>query len=781
MNETRPLNILVIEDDEDYSELICRHLSNLSEQTRIERAYALHDAQMLMHEMAPDLIVCDWQLPDGTGLDLLNGAGGLPPAPVVVMTGRGDEKTAVEAMRAGAMDYVTKHLEAVENLPHVCHRAMRQWHAEQDRMQAEQALRESQRNLKSLFDNLEDFCFILELDGKVIHYNPVVGHRLGYSDEQLLEMNLLELLATEQSVSDRAGYLSSLLQDQRGVCHVPIMAADGTLIQSETRITRGHWDDRSVLFAVARDVSERQLMEEQLRRERDTLSRVMQTSPAAIMIVNIDGEIVFANERAEAILGVAINQILSRHYDDALWQMADFDGVPITDEQMPFRRVLSTGQAVFDMPISTLRPDGQRRLLLINGAPIMNEHGGVGAVVYSMVDVTDQMRVEDALRRERNLFLRGPVVVFKWANLPGRPIEYVSPNVVQFGYAASELERERRTFDSLIHPDDRSMVNQEVQVFADAGAEYFEQDYRLVRTDGEQRWVTSITVVLRNDRSEVTHYDGYLIDITERKYKEEQLRVSEERLHLAMEATRIGIWDWDVRADQLYLSGTVALLIDCQASELPQTFADFRHWVHPDDRGTLTEAVDEHLFGIEDNIDVEVRVGKPDGRWRWCLVRGEAVQRDKQGRGVRLTGLMANVTERHVALEALQESEQRHRILFANNPIPVLVVDPTIGQVVDANAAAAKFYGYSWDQFHGMPVTRFNVTPEVQMSQVMEDALTGKQNLFHFTHRLSNGALRQVEVYTGPISIGGKQLLYSIIHDITDRQSAIAETLPEFD
>ena len=120
----------------------------------------------------------------------------------------------------------------------------------------------------------------------------------------------------------------------------------------------------------------------------------------------------------------------------------------------------------------------------------------------------------------------------------------------------------------------------------------------------------------------------------------------------------------------------------------------------------------------------------------------------------------------------LGESEERYSSMFRNSHAVMLLIDPRTAQIVDANPAASSFYGYDRATLTTIKITDLNVLTEDQVFQEMQRAKNEKRNQFYFTHHLANGELRNVEVYSGPVRIKGRSLLYSIIHDITERRQA---------
>lgn len=130
------------------------------------------------------------------------------------------------------------------------------------------------------------------------------------------------------------------------------------------------------------------------------------------------------------------------------------------------------------------------------------------------------------------------------------------------------------------------------------------------------------------------------------------------------------------------------------------------------------------------------------------------------------------VTERKRAEEALLQSEARYRNLFENSSAVMLLIDPQDGSVVDANAAACKYYDYPLEQLKGMSITDINVLSREEVHLEMRHAQDQERRHFFFTHRQASGETHPVEVFSGPIEVGGRNLLYSIIHDITERRQA---------
>ena len=171
-------------------------------------------------------------------------------------------------------------------------------------------------------------------------------------------------------------------------------------------------------------------------------------------------------------------------------------------------------------------------------------------------------------------------------------------------------------------------------------------------------------------------------------------------------------------------------------------------------------ATDE-VFWRKDGIAVPVEY------WSQPIVENDVMQ------GAIATFI--DITERQQVLADLRESEDRFRQMFERHSAVMLLIEPKSGMIVDANPAAADFYGYPLVCLRGMNISRINMLPETDVAHERRTARNGEHNYFIFDHCLANGDIRTVEVHSSPVSFKNKPLLFSIIHDITDRKLAEAQ------
>ncbi|MRR07680.1 MAG: PAS domain S-box protein, partial [Deltaproteobacteria bacterium] len=150
--------------------------------------------------------------------------------------------------------------------------------------------------------------------------------------------------------------------------------------------------------------------------------------------------------------------------------------------------------------------------------------------------LAERDRLTETLREANLVVETSPAVLFRWKGEDEWPVELVSGNIIQFGYAPDEFLSGSITYSSMVHPEDLDQVTREVHGFCTEGAEQFRLEYRIMTKEGEVRWVNEHTHVERDALGGVKYFEGIVIDVTERKLVEEELRDSKEKYRSIVDA-----------------------------------------------------------------------------------------------------------------------------------------------------------------------------------------------------------------------------------------------------
>lgn len=246
------------------------------------------------------------------------------------------------------------------------------------------------------------------------------------------------------------------------------------------------------------------------------------------------------------------------------------------------------------------------------------------------------------------LFNNGNIIVFKWQRREDWPVEYVSESLRNIlGYKPENFLNSTIKYAQLIHEDDLARVFKEVQDNSQQKVDSFtHQDYRLRHRNGSYVWVTDSTQILYDSSHKITNYVGYVTDITNQRERDKKLYNYIERFNLAIESSRDGLWDWNIKENTLFCSPTLLTMLGCMDGEIPQcSYSYLKAMIHPDDAMESQRQLDAHLKGNSDYFEIEYRVKTKSGKYKWILNRAKVVF-DNNNEPERMIGFYTDVENR---------------------------------------------------------------------------------------------------------------------------------------
>ena len=400
---------------------------------------------------------------------------------------------------------------------------------EQRALQA--ALREREEYLSVTLNSIGDAVIATDPEGHVTEMNDVAEELTGWAYSEAEGRSLDELIRIRNAKTGEPveSPVAKVLRKGRIVGmanHTVLIARDGTERQIADSAAPIRTDTGELLGVVLtfRDVTAQYRRREALRRQRDLLENIFEASPAAIITLTAEGELTAANGQAQEVLGLEPSSVTEWTLNDLAWRIRDAAGDPIPEEELPFTRVVATGESVQGVELSIEQPDGTRRLLSVSGAPLTDPEGRLDGAVFVLHDITKRRRQEAAEQRFGRLLDGAPSEIYVFDAETLRFVQTSHGAQENLGYAGEELAEmtpldlnpyDRPAFEELLAPlrsDEKELV-------------IFETTHR--RRDGT---TYPVQVRLQLSRQETPPvFIAIALDITEQKRRERELLFAKER------------------------------------------------------------------------------------------------------------------------------------------------------------------------------------------------------------------------------------------------------------
>ena len=352
---------------------------------------------------------------------------------------------------------------------------------------------------------------------------------------------------------------------------------------------------------------------------------------------------------------------------------------------------------------------------------------------YMVEDITDRQQAEEELERFFNLTPSMMCI----AGLDGYFKRLNSAFSQILGYTEAELLAE--PFINFVHPEDRATTIAEVASLSKGKTTIaFENRYRT--KDSSYRWLLWTAIPYPEEQ----RIYAAARDITERKQTESALRESEERWQLALRGANDGIWDWNVRTNEVFFSKRWKQMLGYKEHEINNSLEEWSKRVHPDDLDGVMQLIQNHFAQKTPFYISEHRVLCKDGSYKWILDRGQALW-DEAGNVVRMAGSHTDISDRKRA--ELELKQERDFITAILNTVGALVaVLDRQGRIISFNRTCEQVTGYNFKEVVGRQVWEFLILPEEEKAirAVFERLLIGQLPNQYENHWLAKDGSRHL-------------------------------------
>jgi PAS domain S-box-containing protein len=558
-----------------------------------------------------------------------------------------------------------------------------------------------------------------------------------------------------------------------------------------------------ILQALARQVAtvfKLKIREKEFLQSEKRYKDLIETSNDLIWSVDTKGRFTFINEAIKRTHGYEPEEVLGRPFTD----FEPPEQVPI---DLKTFELIKAGEPFFEYETVHLRKDGTVVHLVFNAIVLVDENGNVLGTTGTARDITKQKLAETALKeseaRFRYISESNMIGILFW-NLEGDIKEANDALLEMIGYTREEILSGKVRWVDMTPSEYYPFEQKALAEIADKGVcTPFEKEY--IRKDGSR-----ISILIGGALHDWPHGTGvcFVIDISQRKKVEQELKDNEERLRLAFDIAGIGTFEWNIQSNQVTRSDSLKQLHPILLDNINSNFESFLEIIYPPDRELVKNSLIKAMEESESVISLEYRISLPDGNIHWVGEKGRIYYDDK-GAPIRMIGVVMDISERklseqlkqkaHEELEkrvqertaelthinqALLESEVRFRQLAENINEVFWIRELDQNKILYVSPAYEQIWGRSCESLYNDPYSFLeNVLPEDQKRLLEEINFISQGQPYHGEYRIKhpNGTVRWLETRSFPIrdKNGNVYRAGGITEDITERKLAV-EALRNF-
>ncbi|MFX1277722.1 MAG: PAS domain S-box protein, partial [Promethearchaeota archaeon] len=405
--------------------------------------------------------------------------------------------------------------------------------------------------------------------------------------------------------------------------------------------------------------------EQTIKHSEEKYRELVENTNSIIIKIDNNGKILFINEYGESFFGYSNEELIGRNIVGTILSKTEKSRRYL--EQM-IKNILQYPENYERNEYENITKTGKKVWVSWTNKLIRDNNGNFIGILFVGNNITEHKIAEQKLKARdvelknlEHIVNHSPAIVFLWRNAEGWPVDFVSDNVRQFGYEPEEFYFGKISYADLIYSDDLERVGNEVAKYSEEGRKEFVQEYRILTKSGKICWLDDRTWIRRNSMGEITHYQGIVLDITNRKLAEEQLRESEEKFRTITEQSLIGIGIIQENIIK-YINHRIEKIFECDAKELlGLNINDFINLVHHTNRKEILEQLKRiQLSNIKNYMEFQNRIITKTGKEKWinCIIKDITYKRKPA-----ILGICADITDLKIAEFTINEHARKLEIL----------------------------------------------------------------------------------------------------------------------
>ncbi|MCX6121958.1 MAG: PAS domain S-box protein [Ignavibacteriales bacterium] len=761
-----PSYILIVEDEPTQAALIRRTIRVANPNVKVKMAGSLQEYRSAIASSLPDIVLMDINLPDGKAFEVLISPLEAGPFPIVVMTGYGNEKIAVKAMKKGALDYVVKSPEAFKTIPRTLERALREWKLIQERKRAEEALHASELRFYTLYENVTVGLYRTTPAGKILMANRALIKMLGYSSfEKLAERNLAKV-GFERTAQRKVFLRQIEMEGEVKDFESTWIRQDGSLliVRESACAIRDSFGKTLYYDGVAEDITERRLAEvggrnaeDALRESEEKFRSITENLSDVVFLTDVKGIITYISPAVQHVFGCTGESMQGHFFGEYLDETELQRVLPI------FEAAIRNGIPTKNLSLLAKRRDGNTFQAELDASNFVKD-GNILGTIGVIQDISERKRVEEALRESEDKFK----YVFKYSpvgksiTLPSGEIDVNMSFCELLGYTQEELRRKK--WQDITHPDDIGMTQSAIDLLLSGEQESVRFVKRFLHKNGSTVWVDLSSFLRKDNNGKPLYLITTLIDITERKRAEELIVRALHEWQNTFDSTNDAMWILD-KDERIIRSNRTSEFIFQRSNE--DVIGKHCWEIVYGTTQPIPECPVQRAKKSLHRESLELQIGKG-----WFEVLVDPIL-DATGQYDGAVHIVSNITERKKAAEALRSSEEKYRLIFENNPVPMWVYNIDTLAFLAVNDFAIDHYGYSREEFLSMTIKDIRPPEDIPyLQEVLKKHTEQLRKVGTARHRKKDDSLIDVEITGHEIAFEGHKAMFVLALDVTERKRA---------
>ena len=510
---SKKINILLVEDSAADGELVEHELRRAGFPFALQLVQNEAEFVRFLKETPPDIVLSDYALPSFTGMEALTLLKQLQPEiPFIALSGKVGEEVAVELMKRGATDYISK--QRLATLGPAIQRAINEVRHRKEKQSAETSFRNSESRFRAVFEGAGTGIAVEDLNGRIIETNRALQQMLGYTAEELQTITRRDFTHSRDNKEDTE-HFKRLLSGSSDYYQVEkrFVRKDGRIIWGRLTVSmvRDSAGQPQFPLAMIEDITERQRAEEAHQQH----AAIVESSNDAIVSKTFDGVIFSWNRAAEMVYGYTAREANGHSASIIIPQDKEEEFAQIAER-------IKRGERIDNFETTRRRKDGSLFHVSVTTSPIKDAAGKIIGISSISRDITSRKHAEEALRQSEASLARAQQIAhlgnWEW-DLKTDAMTLSDETQRIFGLKPGEFGGTHAEFLEHLLPDDRRILL-EVEKAGLVTHKPFSVDHRILTPAGEIKTVNQQAEIVLDDKGKPARLLGTVLDITQRKRAE---------------------------------------------------------------------------------------------------------------------------------------------------------------------------------------------------------------------------------------------------------------------